>query len=164
MPASVAYAQCTVSLPTKQRDVLKEEYVLHLQNEMEGGMVDPPEGDGIRVKCWKSLPTGVTEPNRFLTPFQLQIGSRCDLTKTNITECKANNQTLPFISYLEDGLMVTTSDKDLNSKIDAPGNDMVQVGHIDFDAPTLDYITKLPVPVIFAAGNFESEKNKIFEV
>jgi hypothetical protein len=52
----------------------KEVYEFDLQNKMEGGLW--PVGDGIQVKCWKSLPTRVRDEDRFVTPFNLIIGTR----------------------------------------------------------------------------------------
>lgn len=143
----------------------KEVYEFDLQNKIESGLW--PLEDGIQVKCWKSLPKRVTENDRFDNDFHLKIGSRCDGGEDHLEECKKNNRTLPFVSYMKSGLMVGTTNQDLDSELDSSLSeygDMIQLGELDFDYPTLDNITQLPVPVIFGAGNFPGEEDRTFEV
>jgi hypothetical protein len=159
--ASVADVQCTAALPSisSREKMSKEVYEFDLQNKMEGYMWDL--GDGIKVKCWKSLLSRVKDADRFKDAFELKIGSRCD---GPVEECKRNNQTLPFFSYTKDGLTLNTTNDELNSYIETASMDSVQVGHLNFEFPTLDYATQLPAPVIFSMRNFEGEEDKTFEV
>lgn len=159
----------------------KEVYEFDLQNKMEGGMWDLLEGDGIRVKCWKLLPSRTLETdgwprvdgNLTKPAFELKIGSRCDgdpdkKVEDRVKECKKNNQTLPFISYMNNGVINVTSsvdiDSDLGGEPRATAGDMIQVAHLDFDHPTLDNTTQLPLPEIFTMSNWEGEGQKTYDV
>ena len=77
-------------------------YDLDLQNKMEGSFWDLE--DGIRVQCWKSLPTRVRETDRFVTPFQARPCLECDHEEGKIVPCKKVNQTLPIVSYATDDI------------------------------------------------------------
>jgi len=155
----------------------KEMYNFDLQNKMEGGMWDVE--DGIKVKCWKSLPSRTRETDRWsrvdgnLTEpaFKLIIGSRCNggSDQDKLDKCKENNQDLPFVSYMNDGVMhVTSSDDiygaDLSKEPRGSAGDMIQVAHLDFDYPTLDYTAQLPLPEIITVGNIAREGSKTFDV
>jgi len=150
----------------------KEVYEFDLQNKMEGGMWDI--GDNIKVKCWKSLPSRSSATDRWprvdgdlsKPSFQLKIGSRCE---GEVEECKKNSiLTLPFVTWMKDGLMVGTSGEDIYCDISKePRNsagDMIQVAHLDFNYPTLHDTTQLPLPQILKIGNFEGVGHKTLDV
>ena len=148
----------------------QEAYEFDLQGKMEGGKWNL--GDDIKVRCWKSLPSRNSETDRWsrgdgtLLPFQLKIGERCD---GKVEECKkSSGRTLPIVSWMKDGLMIGTSVEDIYCDISkeprASAGDMIQVAHFDFDHPTLDDKTQLPLPQIFTIGNFEGEGQKTIDV
>jgi hypothetical protein len=158
----------------------KEVYEFDLQNKMEG---NNPEGgpwpleDGIRVKCWKLLPSKTSETDRWsradgnqtLPAFQLKIGGRCNGGADKLEECKKNSsRTLPVVSWMKDGLMYGTSGEDIYCNISseprASAKDMIQIAHLDFNFPTLDNTTQLPVPESFTMGNLSGEGNRTVDV
>jgi hypothetical protein len=69
---------------------------------------------------------------------------------------------------MKDGLMVVTSDEDIDADLSseprASAGDMIQVAHLNFDYPTLDYKTQLPLPQIFTMGNWKGEGKKTYDV
>jgi len=69
---------------------------------------------------------------------------------------------------MKDGLMIGTSAEDIYCDISkeprAPARDMIQVAHLDFNHPTLDDTTQLPLPRILKIGNFEGEGQKTIDV
>ena len=142
---------------------------------MEGGLWDV--GGEIKVKCWKSLPSKTFntdkwsrgDGNQTLPAFQLKIGERCNGGKDRVDECRKNSgRTLPIVTYMKDGLMFGTTAADIYTNTSkeprASAEDMIQVAHFDFDYPTLDDSTQLPLPLIFTIGNFEGEGQKTYDV
>jgi len=139
-------------------------YELDLQNKMEGEIWDLQ--DGICVHCWKSLPTRVRETDRFVTPFQLNLVSRCNSPPGETGQCKEDGQTLPIISYAQDDthFVATTGHFDTTNNPEIKKASTFQVAQLTFDYPTLDYTTQLPLPKILTMGNYEDKGNRTFDV
>jgi len=144
-------------------------YDFDLQHHVEGGLAEVVAGNGIRVKCWKSLRGRHRVMDGFLPPFQLQIGAECNQKTDDVKKCKTDNRTLPIMSYAQDDthFVATTGYYDDNVNPTIEGSEglkssSVQVAQLTFDYPTLDYITALPLPKIFTIGNYPG--NKTYDV
>jgi len=110
---------------------------------------------GPRVKCWSSPLPHVENDEKFKREYSLQIVERCADPST----CFDGDKTLPVVSHMEGNLMVGTDAKDLDAKILKPNTDYVQLARFDFDAPTFNYASQLPEPIIFWVGGYSDIGN-----